>query len=112
MTTLIDASKPPKLLVSGKLNAKQRMPIQRAPAVAMAVNSKLAEVANLLRAGKSNAVQRNHCAGPATANHLFVMPQHRVEFVADIEGVHHFLATAIGMRVDDAHDYIDTIVKR
>ena len=39
------------------------------------------------------------------------MPLHRVEFVAHVEGIHHLLASAVGVGVDDAHDGIHTFVE-
>ena len=88
------------------------MPVQHAPTVAMSVNHQRAYVTNLFHTAQADAVERNHRARATSRNNFVIMPLHRVEFVANVEGIHHALASAIGVGVDDPHDGVHTLVKR
>ena len=78
----------------------------------MTVNRQRAVIANLLRARESDAVKGNHRARSARLHDLVIMPLHRVEFVADVEGIHHLFASALRVIINDAHDGVHAFIER
>ncbi len=69
-------------------------------------------VAEFLDAGEPHAVQADHDRGAAGVHDGLVVVEHRVQLVADVEGVHDPLAGALGVLVDDAHHRGDASVER
>src|SRR6185295_4310781 len=95
-----------------KLDAEHWMAIQHSPAIAMAMDRELAEITNCFYAAQPDAVERDHRGSAAGLHDLLVVASQLINFIADIERVHHFLAGAIGVGIDDTHDRTNSFIKR
>src|SRR5262249_5324542 len=92
---LVDASEAPEFLIGGKFDAEKGMAVEHAEAVAVAVDGQSALVRDLLDAGEADRIDTDHDGGAAGALYEIVIAKHRVDFVGDVEGVHHLFAGAL-----------------
>ena len=109
---LVDAGEPPECLVRPKLHTKQRMPRDRTPAIAVAVDRQGRVPSEVFHAHEAHAVETHHHAGAASGEHCVVVGEHAVEPVADVEGHHHLAARRLGRLVHRFHHRLHAVGER
>ena len=109
---LVDAGESPQRLVGAKLHPEQRMPRDRPPAVAVAVDREGRMPAEVLDAHEPHAVEAHHHAGAPGREHHVVVGQHPVEPVADVERDHHLAARLLRRLVHRLHHRLDPVGER
>ena len=86
---------------------------QHAPAVAVAVDRRAAHARRRwATAGRPTLFRLTITHVPPAREHRVVVPEHRVDLVGDVEGVHHLLAGPVGVVVDHAHHRLDPPLQR
>lgn len=100
---VVGAGEAPDLLPGDIGPAQQRVPRQRAPAVAMRVDRQRGVARQREEAADAHGVEARHHAGAAELAHEVVPATHLVDLAGQVEGEHHLLSGALGMIVDDAH---------
>ena len=78
----------------------------------MRMQGKLRAATDRTHAGKANRMDADHQAGSARIPDEVGVSLHRVDFVDDVESIHHLLAGSVRMLVRDPHNRRDSLGER
>ena len=96
---VIDAGKPPDLLIRSESDPQMGRPSVHPPAIAVAVDREFAMLSQMRQRHRTDTVQTDHHTRSARRLHQIVVAEHRIQLIRNIEREHHFLAGLIGQSI-------------